>query len=224
MSHPSRPLTSQLPEENGVQSLIDRLKNDGLAAGQQQARAVIEEAHAKARKILSEAQQEAKHIRQRALEEAIQDKSAGQEALRLASRDVLIELRNQISGLFQELLSRKVNTKFNDQEFLQQLLMEICRQQMQSVSPGQRIEILASDAETINAQGAETPLAHLILSLTQEGIKQGVSFAPTQEPFSGFKVHVEGEQVTIDLTDQAVAMLLKQHLLPRFRDVLEGYI
>ncbi|KGF73407.1 hypothetical protein DO97_20215 [Neosynechococcus sphagnicola sy1] len=70
----------------------------------------------------------------------------------------------------------------------------------------------------------EAALSSFILSLSQEGLGKGIHFVPSHEIFHGFKVHVEGEQVTVDLTDEAVATLLKQYLLPRFRAVLEGYV
>ncbi|KGF73406.1 hypothetical protein DO97_20210 [Neosynechococcus sphagnicola sy1] len=123
------------PKEQGVQALIDRLKDQGLAAGQKQANQLVEEAHAKSRKILAEAQQEAELIRKQAREEAIRNKTVGQEALRLASRDVLISLKNQISGLFQEVLGRQVSAEFNREEFLQKLLLEICGRQLQTIPP-----------------------------------------------------------------------------------------
>lgn len=223
MSYRNGPLVPEPPEEQGVQALIDRLKTQGVTAGQQQARALVEDAHAKAQKILAEAQQEAERIRQQAREKAVQEKAVGQEALRLACRDVLISLKNQISGLFQEVLGRQVSAEFQRQEFLQKLLLEICQRQLQTVPPDQPLTVLSpKPADT--ATDTDTALAQLILSLSQEGLGKGSRFVHTQETFHGFKVQVEGEQVTIDLSDEAVAALLKQYLLPRFRAVLEGYV
>jgi V/A-type H+-transporting ATPase subunit E len=54
-------------------------------------------------------------------------------------------------------------------------------------------------------------------------LKDGVTIAaePNRKR-TGMRVQIAGEDVEIDLSDAAVSDLLAQHLLPRFRDLLEG--
>ncbi|WP_017296871.1 hypothetical protein [Nodosilinea nodulosa] len=214
----------EVPEERGVQALIDRLKNQGIEAGQRQSQQLIQEAQAKARKIVAEAQAEAQRIRVEAREAAEREKTVGQEALRLAARDVLISLKNQIAGLFSEVLGRQVSAQFDQDAFLQKLLLAVCERETEGVSADQALTVLLSESRSSAPPSSESPIANWILSLCQEGLREGIEFTATDEHFSGFKVRVEEEQILIDLTDQAVARLLEQYLLPRFRSVLEGYV
>lgn len=214
----------EVSEEKGVQALIDRLKNQGIEAGQRQSQQLIQEAQAKARKIVAEAQAEAQRLRVEARETAEREKAVGQEALRLAARDVLISLKNQIAGLFSEVLGRQVSTQFDREEFLQTLLLAVCQRETQAISPDQTLTVLLSENRTDAPPSSESPVANWILSLCQDGLRDGIEFASSDDQFNGFKVRVEEEQILIDLTDQAVAKLLEQYLLPRFRSVLEGYV
>jgi V/A-type H+-transporting ATPase subunit E len=223
MSYRSVPSTEP-PKENGVQALIERLKKQGVEAGQQQANAMLEEAHAKARKTLAEAQQEAERIRQQARDEAAREKIMGQEALRLASRDVMVSLKNQIIGLVAEVFGRQVTEHFNQEAFLKELLLTVCQQELQHVAPGQPVKVLFSEDWAKLSTTEDGAFKNFVNSLCQEGLSQGVEFGTTSGKYAGFKVQVESEQVIVDLTDQSVAALLKQYLLPRFRAVLEGYV
>lgn len=214
----------EVPEEKGVQALIDRLKHQGIEAGQRQSQQLTLEAQAKARKIVAEAQAEAQRLRTAARAEAEREQAAGQEALRLAARDVLISLKNQIAGLFSEVLGRQVSAQFDREEFLQKLLLAVCQRETAGISADQTLAILLSESRPDSPPNSESPAANWILSLCQEGLRDGIEFAASDERFKGFKVRVEEEQIRIDLTDQAVAKLLEQYLLPRFRSVLEGYV
>jgi V/A-type H+-transporting ATPase subunit E len=214
----------EVPEEKGVQALIDRLKHQGIEAGQQQSQTLIQEAQAKARKIVAEAQAEAQRLRVEAREAAEREKTAGQEALRLAARDVLISLKNQIAGLFSEVLGRQVSAQFDQEAFLQKLLIAVCQRETEGISADQALKVLLSESRSNGHPNSESPVANWILALCQEGLRDGIEFAASDDRFKGFKVRVEDEQIAIDLSDQVVAQMLEQYLLPRFRSVLEGYV
>ena len=45
---------------------------------------------------------------------------------------------------------------------------------------------------------------------------------PSSEVEGGARVRVVGEDLEIDLTNEAISKLLLKHLLPRYRAILEG--
>ena len=74
---------------SGVQELINRLSQEGVAEGQRQADGIVNDAQRKADAILESARKQAADMLSKAREEASQYQAAGEEALRLAARDAV---------------------------------------------------------------------------------------------------------------------------------------
>ena len=66
-------------------------------------------------------------------------------------------------------------------------------------------------------------LTHFVIALAGEVLRQGVTFS-TAPGFDGIKVKLTDRDVSIDLTEEAIATLLKRHLQPRLRAVMEGVL
>jgi V/A-type H+-transporting ATPase subunit E len=67
-------------------------------------------------------------------------------------------------------------------------------------------------------------LTSLVLGLTREMLKEGVTIAVSEEVPSGVRVRIVEDAVELDMTQEAVAALLLRHLQPRFRAILEGVV
>ena len=61
-----------------------------------------------------------------------------------------------------------------------------------------------------------------ILGLSTEMLREGIDLTPDDEIEGGARVRLIEEKLEIDLSDKAVAHLISQRLLPRFRSILEG--
>ena len=71
---------------------------------------------------------------------------------------------------------------------------------------------------------ADGELSRFVQALSEECFRKGVTFGQMGGRHGGLKIHLEDRAMTIDLTDEAVAALLLQHLQPRFRALLEGIV
>jgi len=67
-------------------------------------------------------------------------------------------------------------------------------------------------------------LTHFVLGLSDEILRKGVTFSASDEHESGIRIHMVDKDVSLDLTDEAIAALLLEHLQPRFRAILEGIV
>jgi len=77
------------------------------------------------------------------------------------------------------------------------------------------------DNETASARADER--AHkLVLGITGNMLREGVELIPDTDISGGARIRVKGEEVEIDLSDEAVTELLMKHLLPRFQLILSG--
>ncbi|MEP5423149.1 MAG: hypothetical protein ABJQ21_22075, partial [Roseibium sp.] len=66
-------------------------------------------------------------------------------------------------------------------------------------------------------------LTHFVIALAGDVLREGVTFN-SAPGFDGIKVKLTDRNVTIDLTEEAIATLLKKHLQPRLRAVMEGVL
>lgn len=216
-------------ESSGVQALIDRLRDEGVQAGRQEAARLVEEARQRAEATLSEAQAEAERIRVQAHESVASEESAAREALKLAQRDALLELRSELSTRFERMVRHQVTLELQDREFMRQLVLAAAGEAMPPVPPGTPAELLIGhnwfgEAERRGGrfEQDEQPLRRLLLGISAEVLRDGFEFKSARDGAPGVRVHIKGQQLDVDLTDEGISVLLLKHLLPRFRALFDG--
>jgi V/A-type H+-transporting ATPase subunit E len=216
----------------GVQALIDRLKQEGVESGQREADAVLADARLKADRIVEDAEKKADEIRETAREAARAERAATQDALKIAARDVVLSLRNEIATRIDKETSRLLKEAFADEAFLQRLVLALAgkvradaglddAKELEFVLPEQVItfEELKADPETVT----EGTLTHLVVSLAANVLRDGVTFS-AGEGFDGIRIKLRDRDLEVDVTEAAIAPLLVRHLQPRFRAVMEGVV
>lgn len=214
---------------SGVQNLISRLRDDGVKAGQEEADRLIQEAQKQAAQIVAQARTEAEEIRSQAKGQIEAEQAAFQEALKLAFRDTRLKLASEIRTGFTAHVRRLVSVELEDRDFLRQCLMLVIGHATATLTKDQPLEILIAeklfsqqeDGPTLTLEGQER-LRHLVLGISREMLKEGIELKPASDVHGGLKVRLAGENLEIDLTDQALADLLLKFLLPKFRAIVEG--
>ena len=82
-----RPSDRPVEVATGVEALIARLRDEGVASGRAQAEQIVSEAQSQAESIVKQAQAEADQILAQARTEAENLERAGNQALEVAARD-----------------------------------------------------------------------------------------------------------------------------------------
>ncbi|WP_299180082.1 ATPase [uncultured Neptuniibacter sp.] len=216
---------------SGVEALIEKLRLQGVEKGQHEAEKLVEEAEHRADWLLSQAKQEAEMIVAKARKEASQLKQAGEDALRIAARDMHLEVRETLSHSFTDQVERLVATQMDNEEFMRSLIMALVSKAHRDhgISHAEQIDLLLPD-ELIGLdelrrnpkEYREGKLSQFVQSLAAEQMREGVNFEWYEG--KGIRVRLRGEQVEVDLSSEAVAQLLLKHLQPRFRAIIEGVI
>jgi len=218
---------------SGVETLIQRLKAEGVTAGQEKAEAIVTDAQKRAKWIIEEAELEAKNILDQTKKEVEALQSAGQDALNLATRDALIKLRDGLLNSFSEEVMRVVGKQMSDTTFLQQLILTLAGtvRGKTAVDNNQNIvfslpeEIIGVDQLRQNPKELEHgSLTHYTASIAAGLLRKGVNFELASDIKSGLSVRLVDDSVVVDFTDEAVAALLLEHLQPRFRALLQGIV
>ena len=217
----------------GVESLISRLRDEGVGAGQAESDKIITEAKKKAASIKKQAQQEAEQIISTARKEADAFKSAGNDALVLAGRDAHLKLREVVMNRFNEEVQRLVGNVMTPEPFMEKLILQVVgRVRDQSGLDKEDKLSIQLPEELINIDDLrknpeelkEGTMAHFVLSIMASLLKEGISYQPSGNINAGLKVYLDDGNVEVDLSDEAISAVLLEHLQPRFRALLEGVV
>ena len=222
-----------LPPASGVDALIAKLRDEGVSAGRSEADKIVAEAHARAKQIVDKAKAEAKQHLAAAQKEGDAYQSAGQEAVKTAMRDTVLDMKSQLMQRFSADVKRLASEELGKDETLKRMILELVGRAREDtgLAKAEEIEVIlpekAAGLEELRKNPAELQkgrATRYVLGLTDEMLREGVTFSASEDIESGVRIRVVEGNITIDLTDEAIAALLLQHLQPRFRAVLEGIV
>lgn len=216
---------------HGVDALIDKLRNDGVAAGQAEAEKLRAEAKADASRILADAKREAEAFQKKARTDTDNYRAAGEEALNTAMRDAVLTMKAGLTDRFKQDVERLVTKEMADPDLLRQMILEVVGRAAEGASLDGKVQVIlpakVATQEDIkqNADDIQSgKLTKYVLGLTAKMLRENVELHSSDDIQDGIRVRAEDQGVVLDLTDKAVASLLMEHLQPRFRAVLEGVI
>lgn len=225
--------TEEQVSSSGVDALITRLRDEGVAAGRSEAEKIVHEAQSKANKILDKAQKEARQRLDAAYKESEKYKTAGEEALKTAIRDTVLAMKEALMERFTSEVRRLVSHQMEDPELIRKMILEVAGRASEGVSleESEPLDVLLPERIVGLEELRRNPeellkgrLTGLVLGLTGEMLRSGVTFSVADDAAEGIRVQLVDKDIKLDLSDKAVADLLLQHLQPRFRAVFEGVV
>ena len=223
----------ELPPASGGDALIAKLRDEGVSAGRDEAEKIVAEARAKSKAIVDKAKTEAKAHLAAARKEGDAYRSAGEEAVKTAMRDAILEMKSRLMQRFSADVKRLASEELGKEETLKQMILELVGRVRRDTALDEAgdVDVIlpekAAGLEELRKNPAELQkgaATRYVLGLTDEMLREGVTFSAFEEASSGVRIRVVEGEIAIDLTDEAVAALLLQHLQPRFRAVLEGIV
>ena len=228
-NHSSQGSAAPAAESAGVETLIGRLRDEGITQGRTQAEALVTAAQKQAADVIATAKQDAEAILAKAKEQAGKLQAGGEDAIRLAMRDTILALESELLKEFAGRLRRLVKGVLVDPAFVQRLILEVAGRA--APAGAERAEVLLS-AELVSLEDLQGKpeeakpgsLMHFVLSLGGDMLREGVHFGVADDGEAGIRVRLVEEDVQIDVTESAISQLLMRRLLPRFRALLRGAV
>jgi V/A-type H+-transporting ATPase subunit E len=144
----------------GVEALIERLRNEGVGHGRAEAEKIVKDARADAQTTLSKAREEANQIVSRARTEATNLEKAGRQALEVAARDTVLDLKNRLSQRVAREVKHLVNEEVQREEILEKLILEVAGKAREKTVGAGAVEILLPEKIVSMEDIAKDP-AHL---------------------------------------------------------------
>jgi len=223
---------SQLPSQ-GIDALIARLREQGVSAGREEAEKIVADARAMAKEIVDKAKEEAKMHIEASHKQADAFQAAGVAAIQMAMRDTILDMKSHLMQQFSSDVKRLVSRNLQDEALLRQMILEVAGRARESVDAAGASELEIVLPEEVVGQNElrndpdelrRGKLTHFVLGLSDEILRKGVTFSASDEHESGIRIHMVDKDISLDLTDEAIAALLLEHLQPRFRAILEGIV
>lgn len=215
---------------SGVQELIDRLREEGVAEGRSQADKLVSDAREEAGRIVAKARQEADGFIEEARKQTEEYRKNAEEALEIAARDTVLELKSNLTSRFSRRVAEMVSDKMTDEELLQKVILEIAGKIREQINEDEQMEVLLP-ADIIGLDELrrhpekvkEGSLGQFVLSVAEDMFRDGVTIKQGAQK-KGIQIRLVDRKLQIDINETVISEILMKHLLPRFRALLEGSI
>lgn len=190
-----------------LQALLDRITEQELKKVDAEREQILAQAKADAAEIVKKAKAEAEAVTAKAKQEVEFFTQKGEEALRQASRDVLLSLRSELEKRVTktvEAMMRETLAGENLAEVIANLITQFVAKQGET----DQLQLLVSPAELETLEKA-------VKTRLTEDLRQNCNLAPSAAVTGGFKLVFKDAGVTYDFTDQALAETIGAYLSPQ---------
>jgi V/A-type H+-transporting ATPase subunit E len=195
-----------------LQSLLERIRREGLEKAEAEAEAVLAAARARADGIVKDAQAAAAELLKRAEQDGEAFAARGRQAVEQAARDLILSVRAAVEALFAALVQREVAQALTP-EALQPMLAQVVETYVRG-DADRRVSILL-------APEALPAVLDFFQRKFAEELKRGLEVKSENGIPAGFRVSLADGRVQLEFTDEAIAealcQLLRPHLAERVR-------
>jgi V/A-type H+-transporting ATPase subunit E len=201
--------------QNKLQELTDKLYNEGLAKGKQEAGNLLEQARKQADEIIAQANAKADQILADARREAEDLKVRVEGDVKMASNQTVSALRQQIAQMIEtKTVGGAVDATLADGKFMGKLLETIAgafnaggaQASLDVILP----EAMKGSLETFLKQNISSELA------------KGMSFSFSDDIEGGFRIAPKDGGYYLDFSDESFKALLGEYLRPATKKILFG--
>lgn len=217
----------------GIEALIARLREEGVAEGRAEADRLVAEANARARQILDKAEREATGKLAAARREIDAHRRAGEDALKAAARDTVLDLKEQLTRKFAAEVGKTVTGAVRDEAMLRRMILDIVGRAREEGAVDKaeaprvilpRSAVGLDELRRRPEELREGSITHFVAAMAADLLRAGVTFERAEDDADGLRVVLEDRGVTVDLSDAAIAAALMVHLQPRYRALMEGLV
>ncbi len=195
-----------------LQELIDKIKADGAEKADREAAQKIADANAEAERIVADAKAEAARITAAAKADNDRMVKSGEDAIRQAARNILIQFRESVTKELDAILRAEIDQNYSGKK-LETLIPEVITAWAGNV-----------DAEDISVLLNEKDLEAVeqnLLGALQKKLAGGVTLKADDSFDGGFRVAEKDGSAYYDFSAESVAEMFSVYLNPRTAALLK---
>ena len=201
--------------QNKLQELTDKLYNEGLAKGRQDADNLLEQARTQAGEIVAEAKAKADAIMEDARRESEELKTRVEGDVKMASGQTVSALRQQIEQMIStRTVGSAVDAALADGKLVGKLLETIAG----AFDPSQGQKSL----EVILPESQKASLESSLQQSIDGELAKGLTFGFSDDIAAGFRIVPKDGGYYLDFTDESFKALLGEYLRPATKKILFG--
>lgn len=202
--------------QNKLQELTDKLYNEGLSKGKQEAEQLVSDAKNQASEIIAKANQEAQAIIEKAKADALELKVKTENDVKMATNQVFASVKQQIESVITtKAVSDQIKSATSDVDFIKTILSTV----VSAFNPNNS-ESVALDI--ILPANLKEDLEKYLNDSIQKNCKAGVNIQFSKSVANGFKIGPKAEGYMISFTDQDFNALIQEYLRPKTKQLLFG--
>ncbi len=199
---------------NKLQELTERLYNEGLSKGRQDAEQLLAKAQSDAEKIVAAAKAEAQQIVAKAQESADQLKSKAESDIKMASEQSLQATKKDIENLLVDAtISEKVKSSLADSAFIKEIILTVAKK----FTTEQSLELSLILPATLKDE-----LEAWVSSELSKTLKSEVKAEFSKKIQGGFTIGPKDGSWFVNLTDESFKELIAEYLRPVTKKLLFG--
>ncbi len=200
--------------ENKLQELTQKLYEEGLSKGKQEAEQLVADARKQADQILADARKQADELRKQAEKNAEDLKKNTLTELSLAGRQMIGTLKSEIESLIvYKSISPAVSAANADPEFIKSLLLEIA-------SHWNGASASRVDLKAVLPADKQTAFEQVLASAATNNLNAGLEITFDNKVKSGFKIGPKDGSYYVSFTDADFQALLNEYLRPKVAELL----
>ena len=199
--------------EQKLQSLLEKIQQEGVDKGQEVANSLINDAEQKAEDIVAAAERRAEEIQKQAEQEAEELKRNVTSELKLSAQQTVEALQQRITHL--------VNTKatasptqeaFQDKDFLKGIIQSLIEHWQKEVE-GATLRL---------SPEREKELYDYFSARAQDSLKEGLTVKPDSKLSEGFRIGPADGSYVVSFTEADFQAFFADFLRPRTKELLYG--
>lgn len=202
--------------QNKLQELTDKLYNEGLSKGKQDAENLVNNAKSQAENIIKEAQSQAEKILSDAKKEADELKIRVDNDIKMASSQTISAIKQQVESLIiTQSISSPIKENLSDKEFLKEIISSVIKAFNASNSEPAALELILPE-------NMQKDMDSFIGNKANESMHKGVEVTFSKQINNGFKIGPKGASYIISFTDGDFERLIAEYLRPVSKKLLFG--
>ena len=202
--------------QNKLQELTDRLYNEGLSKGRQEAEELLAKARAEAQDIVEKARSEAAAIVADAEKKAVETRTTVEGDLKMASTQTIAALQQQVENMvIAEAVAKPIGTALSDEGFVKDLIHMVVRSFNAANPDGVSLDVILPTA-------AQKELEQAARNEILKNLSQGLEVKHVKGLANGFKIGPKDGGYQLSFTADDFTGLVGEYLRPATKKILFG--
>ncbi len=200
--------------QNKLQELTDKLYNEGLSKGKQEAEEMVASAKAKADQIIAKAKGEAEQIIASSEKDAEELRSKVNNDIKLASTQTISFVKQQVeNAVITKVINDPVKSALSDVEFVKSMITKV-------VSAFDAANPQSKGLDVILPADAQSELFDFVKNQIGKSLKGGIEVKSVKGMANGFKIAPKDSGYQISFTESEFSNMFGEFVRPATKKIL----